>query len=47
MVTGRSSGKSAGSHSGPYGAAVMASFSWFSGNRESSRKCMVLSFVDG
>src|SRR3982751_284782 len=40
MVTGMSSGKSAGSHSGPYGAAVMTSFSWFSGNRESSRKCM-------
>src|SRR3954454_17999223 len=42
MVTGMSSGKSAGAHSGPYGAAVMTSFSWFSGNRESSRKCMVL-----
>src|SRR4051812_11048031 len=40
MVSGMSSGKSAGAHSGPYGAAVMTSFSWFSGNRESSRKCM-------
>src|SRR3954451_6040626 len=38
MVSGMSSGESAGSHSGPYGAAVMTSFSWFSGNRESSRK---------
>src|SRR5215469_16458121 len=43
MVTGRSSGKSPGSHSGPYGATVMTSFSWFSGKRESSRKCMRVS----
>src|SRR4051795_2663969 len=40
IVSGISSGKSAGSHSGPYGAAVMTSFSWFSGKRESSRKYM-------
>src|SRR5215469_10635129 len=40
MVTAMSSGKSAGSHSGAYGAAVMTSFSWFSGKRESSRKCI-------
>src|SRR6516164_7175795 len=40
MVTAMSSGKSPGSHSGAYGAAVMTSFSWFSGKRESSRKCM-------
>src|SRR6516164_3455675 len=40
MVTAMSSGKSAGSHSGAYGAAVMTSLSWFSGKRESSRKCM-------
>src|SRR5262245_62861843 len=40
MLTGMSSGKSEGSHSGPYGATVMTSFSWFSGNSESSRNCM-------
>src|SRR3954471_21228844 len=40
MVSGRSSGKSPISHSGPEGAAVMTSFSWFSGKRESSRKYM-------
>ena len=43
MVSGRSSGKSSSSHSGPYGATVMTSFSWFSGNSESSWKCMVYS----
>src|SRR3954451_12444603 len=42
MVSGMSSGKSPVAPSGPYGAAVMTSFSWFSGNRESSRKGMVL-----
>ena len=44
MVTGMSSGKSEGIHSGPYGAAVMTSLSWFSGNRDPSRKFMVVSF---
>src|SRR5437588_6222650 len=36
-----SSGKSEGIHSGPYGAAVMTSLSWFSGKSEPSRKFMV------
>src|SRR4029453_6195736 len=40
-----SSGKSAGSHSGPYGATGMTSFSWFSGSSESSRNCMSISAV--
>src|SRR6478735_3856068 len=35
-----SSGKSDGIHSGPYGAAVMTSLSWFSGNSDPSRKFM-------
>src|SRR5262245_31690825 len=38
-----SSGKSRGSHSGPYGAAVITSFCWFSGNSAPSRKFIVLS----
>src|SRR3954449_9111220 len=46
-VTGMSSGKSAGSHSGPYGAAVMTSGSWFSGSRASSWKYMNFSFSCG
>src|SRR6185436_7931800 len=37
-----SSGKSEGIHSGPYGAAVMTSLSWFSGNRDPSRKFKAL-----
>src|SRR4030095_15706558 len=44
MVTAMSSGKSDGTHSGPYGEAVMTSFCWFSGNSAPSRKCMVVSF---
>src|SRR5215831_13315194 len=47
MVRGMSSGKSPTSHSGAYGAAVMTSFSWFSGKRESSRKCMTRSPIEG
>src|SRR4029079_890436 len=43
MVTGMSSGKSEGTHSGPYGAAVMTSFSWFSGKRDPSRKFIQVS----
>src|SRR5574340_494635 len=42
MVSGRSSRKSSISHSGPYGAAVMTSLSWFSGNSASSWKYMVM-----
>jgi hypothetical protein len=38
---GMSCGKSEGIHSGPYGAAVMTSLSWFSGNSDPSRKFMV------
>ena len=44
MVTGMSSGKSAGIHSGPYGAAVITSFCWFSGKSEPSMKFMVFPF---
>jgi hypothetical protein len=44
MVSGMSSGKSAGIHSGPYGAAVITSFSWFSGKSEPSMKFMVIPF---
>src|SRR5262245_56615146 len=40
MVSGRSSRKSSGSHSGPYGAAVMTTGSWTSGKSASSWKCM-------
>ena len=40
-----SSGKSEGTHSGPYGAAVMTSLSWFSGNRDPSRKFMPFPLV--
>src|SRR3954466_14372939 len=42
METGMSSGKSAGIHSGPYGAAVMTSFCWFSGHKDPSMKFMYL-----
>src|SRR5215213_5843859 len=38
-----SAGKSEGIHSGPYGAAVMTSLSWFSTKRDPSRKFMSLS----
>src|SRR5690348_1879690 len=37
-----SSGKSEGSHSGPYGAQVMTSLSWFSGKSDPSRKFMAV-----
>src|SRR5688572_5196235 len=45
IVTGMSSGKSDGSHSGPYGAAVITSLGWFSGNNDPSRKFMGISVV--
>src|SRR6516162_7614138 len=45
MLTAMSSGKSEGSHSGPYGAAVITSFSWFSGKSAPSRKFMIVPFV--
>src|SRR6267142_5273897 len=45
IVTGMSSGKSEGSHSGPYGAAVITSFCWFSGQRDPSVKFISCSSV--
>src|SRR5258708_37887939 len=46
MLTGMSS-ESDGSHSGPYGATWITSFSWFSGRSESSKKCMSFSSWNG
>jgi len=40
-----SSGKSEGSHSGPYGAAVITSFCWFSGQSDPSMKFISCSLI--
>src|SRR5690348_9487713 len=45
IETGMSSGKSAGIHSGPYGAAVITSFCWFSGHNDPSMKFMFMLLV--
>src|SRR3954469_19511014 len=46
IETGMSSGKSAGIHSGPYGAAVITSFCWFSGHNDPSMKFMCLLLIE-